>query len=225
MKYKLLDLFCCQGGASKGYATSGIFDIVGVDIKIQPRYPFQFIQGEALQYITDHGKDFDFIHASPPCQFYTKAKKLRGREHLDLIALTRKRLNKTGKPWVIENVVGSPLIKPIELCGMMFGINTFRHRLFESNFDLIAPYHPIHKSVSVKMGRPVCDGEYIHIVGNFSNVAYGRKVMGMEWANRYGLAQAVPPVYTEWIAKKITKKVLNKKYILNNAKVPTLNQP
>ena len=195
---RLLDLFCCQGGAARGYADAG-FDVTGVDIFPQPKYPYEFFNGDALAYLAVFGSTFDFIHASPPCQKYTKATKLRGNTHPDLIAPVRELLIKTGKPWVMENVVGAPLINPIELCGTMFGLKTYRHRLFESNFPIIAPPHRHHDSSSVKMGRPVKRGEYIHIVGHFSNVPYGREVMEMPWANQYGLAQAIPPAYTRHI--------------------------
>ena len=202
MKYRLLDLFCCQGGAAKGYAAGGLFDVVGVDIEPQPRYPFKFIQGDALEYVAAHGHEFDFIHASPPCQKFTKARKLQGNEHHDFIPGTRRMLTLSGKPFVIENVPGAPLLDPVMLCGTMFNLKTYRHRLFESSFTIGTPAHTEHKEPSVKMGRPVPAGRFMHIVGHFSDVPGAQKIMGMPWANQYGLAQAIPPVYTEWIAKQ-----------------------
>jgi len=200
MKYKLLDLFCCQGGAAKGYAASGLFDITGVDIEPQPRYPYKFIQDDALNFVARFGHCYDFIHASPPCQRFTKATKLRGNDHPDLIPQTRYLLSITEKPYVIENVPGAPLQSPIMLCGTMFGLKTYRHRLFESNFPIKTPAHIEHQEPSVKMGRPVAAGRFMHIVGNFSGVKMAREIMDMPWASQYGLAQAIPPAYTEWIA-------------------------
>jgi DNA (cytosine-5)-methyltransferase 1 len=195
VKFKLLDLYCCQGGAAKGYAASGLFDVVGVDIEPQPRYPFDFIQADALDYLAQHGRDYDFIHASPPCQKYTRARKLQGNEHHDFIPDTRNLIQLTGKPFVIENVPGAPLRNPVELCGTMFGLKTYRHRLFESNFLIKTPAHIDHEEPSVKMGRPVKEGQFVHIVGHFSGVPLAREIMGMPWANQYGLAQAIPPAY------------------------------
>ena len=199
---RLLDLFCCQGGASAGYVAAG-FDVVGIDIDPQPRYPYPFFQRDALTFLEIHGERFDAIHASPPCQAFSNTQRLQGNEHPDLIAPTRELLQKLNTPWVIENVPGSPLDNPVEMCGAMFGLETYRHRLFESNIPLTAPAHPEHAVPTVKMGRPPRDGEYMHIVGNFSGVARGREVMGMSWANRDGLREAIPPAYTEHIGAQL----------------------
>jgi len=69
MKPRLLDAFCCQGGAGMGYSRAG-FDVTGIDIELQQRYPFAFFQGDAVAYIREHGHEYDAIHASPPCQHY-----------------------------------------------------------------------------------------------------------------------------------------------------------
>ncbi len=200
---RLLDLFCCQGGAAKGYESSGMFDeIVGVDIEPQPRYPFKFIQADALDYLAQHGREYDFIHASPPCQKFTRARKLQGNEHHDFIPDTRRLIALAHKPFVIENVEEAPLLNPYRLCGVMFGMKTYRHRLFETNFKMMVPHHAEHAESSVKMGRPISGEDFIHIVGHFSGVPIARRVMGMPWANQYGLAQAVPPAYTRWIAQQ-----------------------
>ena len=201
-KPKLLDLFCCQGGAARGYADAG-FHVVGVDIAPQPRYPFAFHQRDAIEFARIHGRHFDAIHASPPCQAHSNAQRLMGNEHPDLIAPTRAVLQQLGKPYVIENVPGSPLENPVELCGAMFGMETYRHRLFETNWNLAAPSHPEHVARTTKMGRPPRDGEYMHIVGNFSGVDRARNVMGMPWANRNGLREAIPPAYTEFIGSQL----------------------
>ena len=199
---KLLDLFCCQGGASAGYVVAG-FDVVGVDLSPQPRYPYRFILADALLYLEYMGGFYDAIHASPPCQAHTRAQKLQGNDHPDLIAPVRELLSSRTSPWVIENVPGSPLKDPTELCGAMFGLETYRHRLFESNVSLVAPEHPEHVARTTKMGRAPVDGEFMHIVGNFSGVERGRRVMGMPWASRDGLREAIPPAYTEFIGRQL----------------------
>lgn len=206
MKPKLLDLFCCQGGAGTGYSAAG-FDVVGVDIVPQDRYPFPFVLGDAIKVAREYGHEFDAIHASPPCQAHTNAQKIMGNEHPDLIEPAREVLEALGKPYVIENVPGAPLVEPVELCGAMFGLQTYRHRLFETNWELSAPDHPEHVARTTKMGRPPRPGEFMHIVGNFSGVDRGREVMGMPWANRDGLREAIPPAYTEHIGRQLMAHV------------------
>jgi DNA (cytosine-5)-methyltransferase 1 len=196
-KPRLLDLFCCAGGASEGYHRAG-FDVVGVDIEPQPHYPFEFHQADALTYPLD---GFDAVAASPPCQKHTLCQRIQKNEHPELIAPIRKRLRAAGIPYIIENVVGAPLIDPIELCGAMFGLRTYRHRLFECSFPILAPTHPKHTAPVRKMGRPVRDGEFMHVVGNFSGVALARKAMGIDWMVRDELREAIPPAYTEFIGR------------------------
>lgn len=201
---KLLDLFCCAGGAGMGYHQAG-FEVTGVDINMQPNYPFAFINGNAVEYLRMYGHRFDAIHASPPCQAYSGTWRIRQNEHPDLIPVVRELLMTLGKPWVIENVPGAPLHDPIELCGAMFGLRTYRHRLFESNIDLVAPTHPQHVARQAKMGRPVKEGEFIQVVGNFSDVKLGREVMGMPWAARNELSEAIPTAYTKYIGIELLK--------------------
>ncbi|MGV9645139.1 SAM-dependent methyltransferase [Streptomyces sp. NPDC003514] len=201
---RLLDLFCCQGGAAKGYADAG-FDVTGVDIAPQPRYPYRFVQADALAYVVEHGAGFDFIHASPPCQHDSECQRLRGNIHPDLIAPTRSALEATGRPWVIENVGGAvPKLRgPVMLCGPMFGLATYRHRFFETGggFTLAQPGHPAHLVPQAKMGRPVLPGHYGQFVGNFSGVALARRVMGVPWMNRDGIRECIPPAYAEHIGR------------------------
>lgn len=206
MRPKLLDLFCCQGGAGTGYAEAG-FDVVGVDIDPQPRYPFEVHQADAIEYARAHGNEFDAVHASPPCQAHTNAQKIMGNDHPDLIEPTRELLLVLGKPFVIENVPLAPLIDPVELCGAMFGLETYRHRLFETNWELTPPEHPAHVARTTKMGRPPKPGEYMHVVGNFSGVDRGREVMQMPWANRDGLREAIPPAYTQHIGEQLLNQI------------------
>ena len=173
---KLLDLYSCAGGAGEGYRRAG-FDVYSVDIADQPNNPFPFFRGDVLEVLLDlllggtitfsDGEtlgleDFHTIHASPPCQAYsvTKSKTAHNRKkaHVDLVAPTRDLLNQTGKPWIMENVVGAPLIDPVVLCGTQFGLvaedvdgvplRLLRHRLFESTVSIVAPPHVSHRKDS-----------------------------------------------------------------------------
>ncbi|QDN79481.1 DNA cytosine methyltransferase [Streptomyces sp. S1A1-7] len=199
---RLLDAFCCQGGAGKGYADAG-FDVTGIDIHPQPRYPFTFIQAEAVAFIREHGAEFDVIHASPPCQHDSECQRIRGNQHPDLIAPTRAALEATGRPWVIENVKGAvpKLRTPVMLCGAMSGLQTYRHRYFETggSLTLLQPLHPEHLVPQAKMGRPVPPGHFGQYIGNFSGVDQARRVMGVPWMNRGGIRECVPPAYTQWV--------------------------
>src|SRR5713226_9004155 len=141
-KPRLLDLFCGAGGAAAGYARAG-FEVVGVDIRPQPRYPFAFHQADALTCSLD---GFDAYHASPPCQLYSRTHRLwKSSVHPDLVDPLRQRLRATGKPYMLENVPGAPLPGSIVLCGTMFGLGVLRHRLFESNVLLFLPGPCAHK--------------------------------------------------------------------------------
>lgn len=161
----LLDLCCCEGGAAMGYFLAG-FDVVGVDRepRFAKRYPFEFHAADALEFVREHGHEFDAIHASWPCQAYTiaTAGNLPARDKYDrLIEAGRDALEATGLPWVMENVEGAraELRDPVMLCGRMFDLRAEdedgyplvlnRHRLFESNVHLAAPEHPTHGSEQV----------------------------------------------------------------------------
>lgn len=208
-KLKLLDLYCCGGGAGKGYSLAG-FDVVGVDIEKQPKYPFEFYLSDAIEYLMKNYGDFDAVHASPPCQAYTLAgqqHRKSGKEYKDLVEVTRGALIDTGLPFVIENVPHSPLIDPVELCGSMFDLQTYRHRLFESNFKIVPPHHPDHVAKNTKMGRAPVEGEFIQVVGHFSGVPFARKAMGIDWLGQKELAQAIPPAYTEYIGLQLIKHI------------------
>jgi len=203
--YRLLDLYCCAGGASFGYEQAG-FKVVGVDIEPQPKYRGEFVQADAIEYLRENWQNFDAIHASPPCQSYSTASmqfRLTGKTYPDLIAVTRIELIKTGKPYVIENVPGSPLINPIELCGAMFGLRTYRHRLFESNFKIVVPEHPKHINKNARMGRRAKPDEFIQYVGHFSGVRTVAEMTGLTWLGQYELAQSIPPAYTKFIGEQI----------------------
>lgn len=202
----LLDLFCCQGGAAKGYADAG-FEIVGVDKDPQPRYPYTFVQADAVEYAWENAHRFDFIHASPPCQKYTVTQVIHGnQDHPDLIDPTREALELSRRPYVIENVYGArkEMIDPEILCGQMFGLHTYRHRLFETGggFEFDTPDHPAHTQPVVQLGRPVEHGRFYHAVGNFSGVGIVREDWKVPWMSRDGIREAIPPAYTEYIGRK-----------------------
>lgn len=222
-KPKLLDLYCGAGGCAAGYAAAG-FDVVGIDQNDQPRYPFQFVRCDALQYVDRHANEFDAIHASPPCQVHSRMRKLtvsqmRARDHPDLIDKTRQALVDSGLPYVIENVEGAPLISPILLCGSMFGLDVQRHRLFECNFGLLVPScnhavwtadkPPLHRH---QQGKSRVVGCYGNGRGKGDTVALWRKAMGIDWMTRRELAQAIPPAYTryigEWLISAVRRKAV-----------------
>lgn len=163
---RLLDLFCGAGGCSVGYHRAGFTEIVGVDNRPMPRYPFAFVQGDALEYLAEHGSKFHAIHASPPCQAYCSLRFLpNAKSHPDLVDPTRAALVATGKLWVIENVIGAPLRNPTMLCGTMFGLGTGsselrRHRLFETNWLLKVPFGMFCKHGRRGGDEPDCVGLY-----------------------------------------------------------------
>jgi DNA (cytosine-5)-methyltransferase 1 len=210
--YKLLDLYCCAGGASFGYEQAG-FEVVGVDIDPQPKYRGNFVQADAIEYLKANWQNFDAIHASPPCQRYSTSSmqfRLTGKVYPDLIEATRIELIKTGKPYIIENVPKSPLINPIELCGTMFGLRTYRHRLFESNIELTVPLHPKHVNKNAPMGRRAKPNEFIQYVGHFSGVRIVGEMTGLTWLGQYELAQSIPPAYTKFIGEQMISYLENK---------------
>lgn len=203
--FRLLDLYCCGGGASYGYEQAG-FDVTGVDNAPQPKYKGKFIHHDAIEFVRLYGKRFDVIHASPPCQQYSRSTKqfrIRGKKYDDLIALTRTELINTGKPYVIENVPNSPLINPVQLCGTMFNLRTYRHRLFESNLEIKIPAHQSHDARNTPMGRKPIEGEFIQYVGHFSGVDLVQKMTGLHWLGQYELAQSIPPQYTKFIGEQL----------------------
>jgi len=213
---RLLDLFCCEGGAAVGYHRAG-FDVVGVDIVPQPRYPFQMVVADVTTLGPEFIVGFDAIHASPPCQAYSDLAKRNGNAHEwpTLIEPTRELLESSGLPWVIENVEGAPLIDPVTLCGTMFdGLRVIRHRLFESNVPLSAPPHPAHPLVFTYDKRKTHYGmldqntAFVQVTGGGNcTVANKRDAMGMPWASGRGCNEAIPPAYTEWIGRQLLANV------------------
>jgi DNA (cytosine-5)-methyltransferase 1 len=209
---RLLDLFSGAGGAAVGYHRAG-FDVVGVDIKPQPHYPFEFHQGDALQPFYANTKGFDAIHASPPCQGYSDLQRQNKREYPLLIEFVRELLRATGLPYVIENVETAPLLNPIVLCGTMFeGLRVLRHRKFESNLRLVAPAHGRHPLVYTTDKRKSHYGlldqatAFVSVNGGGNcSVANKRAAMGIDWPmTGHEANEAIPPAYTEWIGKQLS---------------------
>lgn len=202
----MIDLFCCQGGASAGYNAAG-FNILGVDLDPQSRYPFPFVQADAIEFAWRFACHFAAAAASPPCQRYTLAQRIQNNDHPDLIKPTREALLTSGRPYVIENVPGArdELLNPVELCGTMFGLRTYRHRLFEPSpgLTLTPPAHPSHEVPLRKMGRALQPGDYYHAVGNFSGVSTIRRDMGVFWMSRDGIRECIPPDYAHHLGRQL----------------------
>ncbi len=213
---RLLDLFCGAGGAAVGYHRAG-FEVVGVDNRPQPNYPFDFIQTDALEFVANVGAAFtrygliDAIHASPPCQAFSTTASLHDNEYPNLVEPLRRLLLATGLPYVIENVQGAPLYNHVRLCGSSFGLGVRRHRLFEINPipPMVPPcahyLQPEPIDVTGTGGQthePRSDGGG----GDHRkprNLAHAREVMGIDWMTRSELSEAVPPAYTEWVGEQL----------------------
>lgn len=200
-----------------GYHLAG-FEVVGVDIEPQKNYPFRFIQADALEFIVAHGAEFDVIHASPPCQAYSQTRNLKTstKNHPDLVEPTRKVLQATGKPYIIENVPGAPLINPLMLCGTMFGLRVIRHRLFECSTPLWWPptlcqHEGLVLPMWWKSQRAArLSGKnypYITVVGKSFLMPEARRAMDIDWMVMDELSQAIPPAYTKWIGERLLEAV------------------
>lgn len=226
MTYRLLDLFCGAGGASMGYYRAG-FEVVGVDIKPQPNYPFEFHQADARGFVIEPGR-FDAIHASPPCQMFTAYRRRGdgvGDGYPNLIPEMRDKLAATGLPWVIENVAtakteihGSAL-----LCGSMFGLDVQRHRLFESNVLMLTPEcrHDIWTPRFPKPGNTCelcrsgqrgcrCNKQLRRTVevGVWRiPVPVQQKAMGIDWMTLPELSESIPPAYTEYLGSQLIEQM------------------
>ena len=206
---KLLDLFCGAGGASAGYAAAG-FEVHGVDLKHGKRYPYTYVRADVLDVLRDKNylDQFDVIHASPPCQTHSITQHLRNAQgkttsKLDLIPETRAAFIESGKPYIIENVPGSPLINPIQLCGSSFGLKVRRHRLFESNMALVGSVCD-HKS----QGRPIgvygsLNDEIPKSGKTAATIDEARNAMGISWAIWTELVEAIPPAYTKYLGGQL----------------------
>lgn len=213
---RLLDLFCCAGGAGAGYRAAG-FEVVGVDIEPQPNYPLAFWHADAMEVLdwmavcAEHPggwMSFDAIHASPPCQAYSPLNAYNHHEYPDLIEPVRGLLERTGLPYVIENVPQAPLRDPVTLCGSMFGLRVYRHRAFEASFPLAAPAHPGHVARCVRNGYlPTDDRPFMSVHGGKHSKAWratAADVMGVPWTTTIReVCEAIPPAYTEHIGRQL----------------------
>lgn len=220
MRPKALDLFCKAGGTSMGLHRAG-FDMTGVDIEPQRRYPFNFVQADALEYCAKHGGEFDLIVGAPPCQAYSRLSGLTTKEYPKLIGETRRVMQATGNPYIIENVRDAwrEMINPIMLCGTMFpGLRVIRHRLFECSPVIWWPPAPCYhwgrcgnqrllNDRGERIAQSFENCEFLSIAGNGYIVADGRKAMGIGWMTRAELSQAIPPAYTEWLGREILKLI------------------
>ena len=239
----LLDLFGGQGGAAAGYQAAG-WDVTGVDIANHSRrYPGTFIQADALAYLAQHGHQYDAIHASPPCQGYsiaTAGNPAARAKHKRMIAATRELLELSGRPWVIENVeqAKAQMVNPVLLCGRMFGLGAVdedglplvldRHRLFESNIQLVAPAHPKH-------GREQVGGVYggsrrakrlpgeslaevaprdryaarVERGGGYvpRSIPVQQRLLGIDWMTVKGMQESIPPAYSAWVGRQLLAHV------------------
>lgn len=221
---RLLDLYCCAGGAAMGYHRAG-FEVVGVDLKPQPRYPFRFIQADVLALDPAFVASFDAVHASPPCQFATELRHAPGtKEHPNLIPATRAMLRASGLLYVIENVDGAKahLNRPILLCGSMFGLGAAgfqlqRHRWFESNSALPQPdcahQEPV---IGVYGGHVRCrsakhGGRRTRDFEGYDKPTLAREAMQMPWTTMQQMSEAVPPAYTEWIGHQLLVEISQRK--------------
>jgi DNA (cytosine-5)-methyltransferase 1 len=228
-KFRVLDLFCGAGGAGYGFYLAG-FSVVGVDINPQPHYPFEFHRGDALKFLEEHGKEFDYIHASPPCQAHSAMTRGRWKDrisnHPQLIEPVRELLLKIGKPFDIENVPGAPLRNPVVLCGTMFNLETKhgsqlrRHRLFETNWEvgeIPLCNHNKYSAIGVYGGGqnpsrkkiPATVGVYGNSGGSSKRdgvqmfgIQDRRDAMGIQWMTGKELSQAIPPAYTKFLAER-----------------------
>lgn len=219
---RLLDLFCCEGGAAVGYHRAG-FDVVGVDIIAQPRYPFDFHQADALTFPLD---GFDAIHASPPCQGFSVTRHTHDKEHADLLTPTIVRLRQVScVPWVVENVPGAPLPSSVEMCGASMGcvasdtdgapLVLRRHRLFASNVTLFVPPCACsrYRRAGIRVGgvygggpenRKMANRDRRTFRGGYTPVkSVCADLIGVDHMTRYGLNQAIPPAYTEHIGAQL----------------------
>lgn len=214
----LLDLFCCAGGAGVGYARAG-FDVVGVDIAPQPNYPFEFHQADALEFISAHAHEFDAIHASPPCQPYSTGvvsrssewNHTKGKDEPALIEKTHELLAASGKPWVIENVMGARPFMPTPwfvLCGSMFDRPIPRHRVFSTSFTATPPEHPSCRGLALRSSEEL-GWEYrdMSVTGKGRRAGTSERwayLLGTDWhMTQHEMAESIPPAYTEFIGGQL----------------------
>jgi DNA (cytosine-5)-methyltransferase 1 len=215
---KILDLFCGAGGSAKGFNLAGVISIRGVDNRYQKRYPYDFTQGDALDYLIRHGHEFDLINASPPCQPYLKRlAPLVKKKYPRLIEPIREILKELKKPYIIECPEKYPLDNPLMLCGSMFGLRVIRHRYFET-YPLIwfPPYICNHWGKGAgtyvyqngkRANASFETSDFLSIAGRGYKLKDGRIAMGIDWMTVDELSQAIPPLYTKYIVESMMKKL------------------
>jgi DNA (cytosine-5)-methyltransferase 1 len=218
-RLRLLDLYSCAGGMGMGYFMAG-FDVTGVDIDPQPNYPFRFHQADALEFLAEHGHEYDVIHASPPCQSFLSlgaVNKALGRDYdyPNLIGPTRELLITSGKPYVIENVQDARkhLVDPVRICGTAFGLPLRRHRLFESNMSLEGLACEHHRFTIPRYWTGFRPGgekrlsTVVQVYGNGGDVHEWPAAMEIDWMTRHEMAEAVPPAYARHIGAQILEQM------------------
>lgn len=208
-RFRALDLFCCAGGAATGLHRAG-FEVVGVDIKDQPNFPFQFHKADAMDFPLD---EFDFVWASPPCQKFCALATREDLSHYpDLIDPIRQRLMASGLPFVIENVPGAPVRRDLVLCGAMFGLRSYRHRHFECSFPIAQPHHPKHVVRVNRRGENRREhwarGGFLTITGDVG-VYCGPEAMGIDWMTGNEMSEAIPPAYAEYIGRAAIEAIVS----------------
>lgn len=203
-----LELCCKAGGSAFGLHLAG-FEVVGIDINYQKNYPFEFFQADVLEILEDTPfiNSFESIGGGVPCQGYSVTQRIMDNDHPDLIPPVREKLLEIGKPYVLENVPGAPLIDPVEMCGCMFPeLNVYRERWFEMPWwTAPRPDHKPHLQRQTKMGRLLEPGTRMHVVGHFNGVEDAKEAMQIDWMTRDELAEAIPPAYTHFIGAELMK--------------------
>ncbi len=193
-----------------GYHRAG-FEVVGVDIKPQPHFPFKFYQADALEFPLE---GYDAYHASPPCQLWARGHSPYRNSYPDLISMVRGRLIQANHPWVIENVPNAPIRADIKICGCQVGLPHIRRvRHFETNWICPNTLNEMHnhsqKSISVT-GTGTPTGTW-KSWGRALKLLEFQQAMGIDWMNRKELSEAIPPAYTEYIGKYLLMSVEGKK--------------
>lgn len=215
---RLLDLFCGAGGAGMGYSRAG-FEVVGVDIKPQKHYPFEFHCADAFAFLEKHGQEFDVIHASPPCQAYSAVTPADARDKYDvnILPVIKSMMKDFQKPWILENVPGAEhlMLSPISLCGSMFGLGVWRHRFFEMSDAPVFTPECDHSTYDTPIdvtgtGGPT-KGPRTLPGGGWSrkpiNLKQAQEAMGIDWMTRKEISQAIPWAYTEWIGRRLMESL------------------
>ena len=213
---RILDAFCGEGGAGMGYHRAG-FDVVGVDLsaKALRRYPFPAVRADAMWFVREHGHQFDAVHLSPPCDRHNDLAHQWKRGHPDLIPAARAAAEASGRPWIMENVEGAPLLDHFTLCGEAFQLGCAcndgayrplrRHRLFESNTPLMSPGCACSKRQPVGVYGNGGGGQQSR--GYKGDLRESRDAIGVPWMSRAGVSQSIPPAFTEFLGSQLIDRL------------------